>query len=190
MEEVRALLAEIVDYTGICSAWDYPLPPAGLPGRLHTAYSRNDREADLLELGIRYVYAVVNNERRAMHNRWEDAGDFIRRIEQKVEERVREEYVQAEVRRCLEREEEMAAAKLVYFIGAASGPIKIGIAVRPLDRLRGLQTGHHEPLELLATCEGGETQERAYHKLFSGRRLKGEWFERCPEIEAEIERLR
>jgi hypothetical protein len=32
-------------------------------------------------------------------------------------------------------------------------------------------------------------REKMYHRRFAHRRLHGEWFERCPEIEAEIERL-
>ena len=34
------------------------------------------------------------------------------------------------------------------------------------------------------------THEQAYHRKFRNHHMRGEWFERCPEIEAEIERLR
>ncbi len=46
------------------------------------------------------------------------------------------------------------------------------------------------PLRILAKTEGSRTQERAYHARFAAIRLHGEWFERTPEIEAEIERLK
>jgi hypothetical protein len=45
--------------------------------------------------------------------------------------------------------------KKVYFIQAGvGGPIKIGEADSPEDRLRALQTAHHEQLTLLATVDG------------------------------------
>ena len=56
----------------------------------------------------------------------------------------------------------------LYFIGGAQGPIKIGISVAPAKRLKGLQTGYPYRLRLLAV---------------------GEWFERHPDILAEIDRL-
>jgi hypothetical protein len=36
---------------------------------------------------------------------------------------------------------------------------------------------------------GGLHVELEYHQRFRAHHLRGEWFERCPEIEAEIERL-
>ena len=79
----------------------------------------------------------------------------------------------------------------VYFIQAGKGgPIKIGIAEKPRQRLKGLQTSHHEELRLLATTHGGADQEAAYHKQFGEWRLKGEWFEPASPILAEIARLK
>jgi hypothetical protein len=78
---------------------------------------------------------------------------------------------------------------LVYFIGWQDGPIKIGIALDPVTRMYQAQTYVPYKLHLWATCAGGLSLERTYHKRFVDRRLQGEWFERCPEIEAEIERL-
>ena len=77
----------------------------------------------------------------------------------------------------------------VYFIGAAEGPVKIGFSVAPYERVAVLQTGHWAKLSLLAKVVGTEADERAYHKRFADHRLNGEWFERAPEIEAEIARL-
>lgn len=79
--------------------------------------------------------------------------------------------------------------RLVYFIAAEHGPIKIGSALTPETRLRELQTASPYALGILAIARGGYEQERRYHQMFAGRRLMGEWFERCPEIEAEIASL-
>jgi hypothetical protein len=79
---------------------------------------------------------------------------------------------------------------LVYFIGAGdNGPIKIGIAASPPQRLASLQVGHWLKLSILATVDGGRPAERAYHNRFAAYRLHGEWFDRHPDILAEIDRL-
>lgn len=186
IDRARLIFRELLSYTQVCSAYDLPLPPAGLPGRLGERYNHDEPAADLILIGLRYLSSIVCNERRSMHNRWDDAREFIRRIEERTEERVLDEAAR-------EWSVKNAAAKVgdqqVYFIGSASGPIKIGIAVNPRNRLKSLQTGHHERLEILATCDGGAEQESAYHKRFADHRLNGEWFERSPTIEAEIERL-
>lgn len=190
IERIRLIFREMLIYTGACSVAEMQLPPAGLPGHLHAKYNQDEPAAEILSLGLQYLSAIVFNERRAMHNRWQDARDFVYAIERRVRKECEDQFIARQVR---DAEERIAAIEAtpqsVYFIGSESGPIKIGIAARPLDRLRGLQTGHHEKLELLATCAGGQPQERDYHKRFADRRLSGEWFERCPEIEAEIEKL-
>lgn len=197
------------DYTGFCDVWDdeearvifaelfkrfhllpwdgIQLPPTGLPGFAVDAYERDSKEAALLMLGMRYLKAIVCNERRAMHLRWQEAGDFIRQIRSDAED---EFYLEQARRAMAEEERREAVPQFVYFIGSQSGPIKIGIATRPKNRLKELQTSHHERLEILAVCDGDMELERAYHARYAARRLTGEWFERCPEIEAEIERLK
>lgn len=66
---------------------------------------------------------------------------------------------------------------LVYFIQAGdSGPIKIGIAMNLLSRIKHLQSQSPLKLNLLATIEGGLPKEREIHKRFSAHRLHGEWF--------------
>jgi hypothetical protein len=77
----------------------------------------------------------------------------------------------------------------IYFMGAAGGPIKIGHAKDPVSRLAEVQTGHPARLVLIATVQGPASLERQYHAKFAHRRLHGEWFERCAEIEHEILRL-
>lgn len=78
----------------------------------------------------------------------------------------------------------------LYFIGAEVGPIKIGVAGEPRQRLRQLQTANPYKLHLLAVLPYGGLQEGEYHARFAAHRLEGEWFERHPDILNEIERLR
>ncbi len=67
----------------------------------------------------------------------------------------------------------------VYFIQAGDdGPIKIGTAVVPEERLRGLQTAHHEELRILAVVAGGPELEAELHERFQHARIRGEWFRR------------
>jgi hypothetical protein len=78
----------------------------------------------------------------------------------------------------------------VYFIGGEAGPVKIGSTRNVGKRLATLQIGSPVRLSILATVSGqGSTLECIYHTKFKAHRLLGEWFERCPEIEAEIRRL-
>lgn len=78
---------------------------------------------------------------------------------------------------------------IVYFIGGADGPIKIGRTTSISRRIHLLQTGHPNPLGVLAALKGGAAEESVYHARFDQHRLHGEWFERTPEILAEIERI-
>jgi hypothetical protein len=187
VEEARVLFEEMFSrfhvYDGFAG---FPLPPSGLPGFADYDINEDNPAAKLIAIGIRYALAVVKNERRAMHLRWQEAEEFISKAERSARHAAMVEDVE---RRMAEEEERVSKPQFVYFIGAPSGPVKIGIAVNPKLRLNGLQTGHHEKLELLATCHGGAEQERAYHERFWECRLKGEWFERTAEIEAEIARL-
>lgn len=188
LDEVRELGCEFLSYSGVASWCDFPLPPAGLPGKLHETYDTSEKAWELLTIGVNYVSATVFNERRSMHHRWQEARDFIRKLEWEAGERAVRAYCEAECERMRKNAVE-APPQLVYFIASERGPIKIGIAVNPQDRLRGLQTGHHEKLSLLATCPGGMEREKEYHARFKAYRINGEWFERSPEIEAEIEQL-
>ena len=88
-----------------------------------------------------------------------------------------------------ERYEAPRDPAIAYFIGGEVGGIKIGIARDVTTRLVTLQCGSPIALRVLATCAGGRSAERAYHARFSAHRLHGEWFERHPDILAEIDRL-
>lgn len=81
------------------------------------------------------------------------------------------------------------ASRFVYFVAGEIGAVKIGSARDAEKRLRDLQCGSPIPLRILATVSGGLKVEAEYHRRFAAHRLHGEWFERVPEIEAEIARL-
>jgi hypothetical protein len=66
---------------------------------------------------------------------------------------------------------------MVYFIGSTvPGVVKIGHSDNPERRLSQLQTGNAEPLEVLATCPGGECFEELLHETFKDDLQGGEWF--------------
>ena len=68
---------------------------------------------------------------------------------------------------------------MIYFIQAGeNGPIKIGNAQNPRDRLKDLQVGNHETLRLIATIPGGPDREREIHRDLEVFCYRGEWF--CP----------
>jgi hypothetical protein len=72
---------------------------------------------------------------------------------------------------------------MVYFVQAESGPIKIGVSVKTLDRLSALQGGSHERLRLMAYIDGGTRElETALHRRFRAHRISGEWFSPAPEL--------
>jgi hypothetical protein len=79
----------------------------------------------------------------------------------------------------------------VYFVGAEEGPVKIGFSRDFHRRLAALQAASPVELRLLAVIvDASPVIERNYHSRFGRHRLHGEWFERSPEIMAEIERLK
>lgn len=72
----------------------------------------------------------------------------------------------------------------VYVIGFAGRerPVKIGMAQNVPARLDGLQTGHHDLLEIKSSREfpsrpAAEKAERRAHRHFASKRLRGEWFD-------------
>lgn len=80
---------------------------------------------------------------------------------------------------------------MVYFVGGETGPIKIGFTQQPMkERLKCIQNGSPIKLHVLATLNATRINEKFYHRRFAQSRLHGEWFERTPEILAEIDRLK
>ncbi|MFE7116605.1 GIY-YIG nuclease family protein [Streptomyces sp. NPDC057654] len=66
----------------------------------------------------------------------------------------------------------------VYVIGAAgSTRVKIGTSTSPEKRLKELQTGNPDRLEVLWHTPGGRELENLLHQAFAGHRAEGEWFD-------------
>ncbi len=66
----------------------------------------------------------------------------------------------------------------VYVIGPpGSGRVKIGTSLNPQKRLKELQTGNPDRLEVLWAAPGGRDLESALHRTFSAYRIEGEWFD-------------
>ncbi|MFI5867712.1 GIY-YIG nuclease family protein [Streptomyces sp. NPDC051546] len=66
----------------------------------------------------------------------------------------------------------------VYVIGSAgSTRVKIGTSVNPEKRLKELQTGNPDRLEVLWCTPGGRELEALLHRAFADRRVEGEWFD-------------
>lgn len=69
---------------------------------------------------------------------------------------------------------------MIYFIQSGnSGPIKIGYVAskkRLQNRLKELQTGNSNKLNIINTTSGNLSVEQALHKKFQIERLSGEWF--------------
>lgn len=70
-------------------------------------------------------------------------------------------------------------SRYVYFVQAVSGgPIKIGVAADPADRLAQLQPGNPERLQIIGVIpDAGRSGESILHLKFQRSRLCGEWFE-------------
>ena len=82
---------------------------------------------------------------------------------------------------------ERRPSAFVYVIRKTlSGHIKVGIGADPRERLRALQTGSSEPLDLVYACavksNDGNAIEFAAHDLMWKHRLVGEWFDTTPEM--------
>ena len=72
---------------------------------------------------------------------------------------------------------------MIYFARLATGAIKIGTAVDPRKRIRGLVSVYDTPVILLKTLPGGPEEERAIHQRFAHLRLgKKEQFRPGPDL--------
>jgi hypothetical protein len=80
---------------------------------------------------------------------------------------------------------------ICYFFGCREGLVKIGFTQSLNQRFNKLKGNFGiYKLEKLATARGGRSREGYYHRMFAAHHVGGEWFNACPEIEAEIIRLR
>ncbi|MFE1877743.1 GIY-YIG nuclease family protein [Streptomyces sp. NPDC059496] len=72
----------------------------------------------------------------------------------------------------------LSAQSFVYVIGPpGSNRVKIGTSVNPGQRLKELQTGNPDVLEIRWTTPGGRELETALHQAFAAYRTAGEWFD-------------
>lgn len=72
-----------------------------------------------------------------------------------------------------------------YFIQSITGgPIKIGKAFNPRDRMALFQTGSPIELKIVGVLEGD--QEREWHATYKWARLHGEWFMNMPDLVEDI----
>jgi hypothetical protein len=74
----------------------------------------------------------------------------------------------------------------IYVVGAADNSgtaVKIGVSTHPEKRLHAFQNAHHVKLKILAKFPGTRKDEIALHQRFATRRIKGEWFQRCPALD-------
>ena len=76
----------------------------------------------------------------------------------------------------------------VYFIRCGEA-VKIGISIKPYERIATLAAANHQKLELLATTDGGRKDEKALHRKFSAYHIKGEWFRYSAEIDKFIKTI-
>lgn len=71
----------------------------------------------------------------------------------------------------------------VYFIQAATGPIKIGFTTGKVEtRLKELQPGNPDPLVLLAWIPAPKEKEAELHRQFAHLLIRGEWFRPAVEL--------
>lgn len=78
--------------------------------------------------------------------------------------------------------------KSVYLIRTNDGRYKVGIAKDPQKRIRQLQTGNSDQLELIETyqSENASKIEGSLHRHYSYGKMIGEWFELSIKEESEF----
>lgn len=74
----------------------------------------------------------------------------------------------------------------IYFVTSDHALVKIGYATDVAARVRTLQTSVPHPLHILLVVAGTLADERTVHRRFAADRLRGEWFNLSPAIEAFI----
>jgi len=79
----------------------------------------------------------------------------------------------------------------IYFIGTEDKKsIKIGMSKNPWSRVRELQTGNNQKINVITTLATTEaTTDREVHELFPTTKIHGEWFEWDSNISQVIERI-
>lgn len=89
----------------------------------------------------------------------------------------------------LRRREPRKLAGYIYFIQTqVSLAIKIGFAVDVEQRLKTIQTGNPERLEIVGVMPGTVRTEKSLHRQFRSDNIRGEWFEASAALVDYIER--
>jgi len=83
----------------------------------------------------------------------------------------------------------LPTGELVYFISGMPNYVKIGFTTNLAKRIKALQIGCPEAIEVLAYRHGGRSLEHDYHMEFRAWRRAGEWFKLSQPVRAEIARL-
>ena len=82
---------------------------------------------------------------------------------------------------------------MIYLIQAGEGgPVKIGVAKNPMERLRELQVGHSEKLVLIDCIDAFysyENEQNLHHEL-EHLRIRGEWFQPEKEVFSRFEQCK
>ena len=66
----------------------------------------------------------------------------------------------------------------IYFIQADEGPVKVGIAATPTDRMASFQTGNHHKLRLVHKIWGTWYDEQRIQRLIQpSLQIRSEWFD-------------
>lgn len=145
--------------------------------------------------GHTYYYFVFDRGGDRLHVRLPDVADpgFADEVERLTQLRAKNELPQprsfAPASGSKTAYTPSALPRHIYFMGGDEGPIKIGLAADPQKRLASIQLTCPFEIRVLALAHGNRTDELGYHRRFAAHKVRGEWFERCPEIEAEIARL-
>lgn len=90
--------------------------------------------------------------------------------------------------RFIRRRNRRLLGRVVYFVTCEVDgfPIKIGMSLDLEERLRDLATSLPYPIKLLGAIPGTSATEAAIQRRWAALRLKGEWFQRTPELMAFI----
>lgn len=84
--------------------------------------------------------------------------------------------------KALARSNRQHTNSFVYFVIDEHKRVKIGKAADPKRRLKMLQSGCADKLEIVGVLAGGRPLEAELHKLFADSRQRGEWFELTPKL--------
>jgi len=190
-EEAEHALRELIHYFFGEVNVELPAPPIGLPG-IRVGDDFDEEAMELLDKGVAYLLALATGEPRRQHNILKDVRERLEAVKDSGREAAHAAHEAAFAEHSVIRWDELEKHELgrtVYFVGAKDGPIKIGVANNAVNRLKSLQAASPATLSILAQTVGGQPREREYHRQFAAHRLHGEWFERHPDILAEIDRL-